>query len=91
MTELAFGTRALATVTFSENFDEPGGFFAGGIDNSPSDPPGDWQVINNNSQPIGSNSWFDGPPTFRTTFAAQSGSTYAGVDAASGKQRRHAE
>jgi hypothetical protein len=69
--------------SFSENFDEPGGFFEGGTNNIASNPPGDWSVVNN-SDPVGQNSWTDGPVSYRSSFPAQSGSTYAAVDAASG-------
>jgi hypothetical protein len=75
---------ALATSILTENFDEPGGFFGGGGTNGvPSDPPAGWFVINN-TDPAGSNSWFDGPQNFHSSLGAQSGSHYAGVDAASG-------
>lgn len=70
--------------TFTENFDEPGGFFGGGTNNIASNPPGDWYVVNNSS-PAGQNSWYNGPGSFEpSTFTAQSGSGYAAVDAASG-------
>jgi hypothetical protein len=76
---------AVRAQTFAENFDEPDGFFGGGTNNTPSYPPGDWQVVNN-SDPAGQNSWYNGPGSFEpSTFAAQSGAGYAAVDAASGE------
>jgi hypothetical protein len=69
---------------FSENFDEPGGFFEGGTNNIPSNPPGDWYVVNNSS-PAGTTSWTNGPAQIGSgTFTAQSGSGFAEVGAGSG-------
>jgi hypothetical protein len=75
---------AARAATFSESFDEPGGFFEGGTDNIPSNPPSDWYVFNNSS-PAGTTSWTDGPAAIGSgTFSPQSGSSFAQVGASSG-------